>query len=866
MAFSPNQITREHILNAVNKIEVENLPLIPSTKYEVIVDEKRYPPKEIMRYAHEQFNGEKIWFNTGGKPTNQFLEKLGFKIVNKISNNTPILNLIEDYKTNLKETRLKDEIYKWQLISKFSGRPNLEADNLHAELKSINYANLMFHTAKAVSLHLAQETPTEYRQQLKNLFDENISIKERVENFISETLRIYRELESFYGNHHDERTTSAFLTFYNPDKYTFFKDSFYKKYCSFIGVPAQKKGHKYAHYLELVNDLINEYLAEDAELIQLVDEITDSFQFKDSNRLLLAQDFLYQTFDKSSSDSVEVIEYKQNFWIYAPGENARYWDEFYEKGIMAIGWNFLGDLKNYESQKEIETELQKFENTTTNQPNNSLANYQFCNEIAIGDIVIIKRGKSECLGYGIVTSDYFFDETPHEYQSRRQVNWINKGVWDARHINLPTKTLTNITRYTEDVEKLKKLLGIDEQIETPPKIIANMPLNQILYGPPGTGKTFNSIEKAVEIIIGEIKSTHYENKVLFDELRQNGQIEFVTFHQNYTYEDFVVGIFPDVSAGVLRFDKREGIFKKLVEKAKKNWLGSRNNPTIKPNFQTVFNKYFAQLFEEEIPFIEIPMRSKGHKFKITLIDSENGKIKFTKQSGGTGHDLLTRNVEAIYNGDLNYGLEGLGVYYYPLIDELKRFAANMETEKAQEELKNFVLIIDEINRANISRVFGELITLLEDDKRLGAENELKVTLPNGEKEFGIPPNLFILGTMNTADKSIALIDVALRRRFEFVGFYPDYSILENLGKIESAKLLKTLNAAIYQKKGSADYLIGHAYFLKNEKIEKTLEKRILPLLMEYFAGKTEIICQLFSETDWVINYDSERYSWQISKK
>lgn len=1000
MVFSPNSITQEHILNAVEKIENERLALIPSTKYEVIINEKRYPPKEILRYAHEQFNGEKMWKYRGGRNTNQILERLGFKIVAKTPEESPILKLIEDYKILLKETRLNDEIYKWELIQKYRGRPNLDADDLYKELKSINYFNLMFHTAKAVSLHIAKEKPDEYRRQLKELFDENIPLGERVNNFINGTLQIYRELNDTYGTHHDERTISAFLTFFDPTKYTFFKDSFYKKYCSVIGVTPQKKDNKYTHYLELIDDLINEHLIEDEELLKLVEEILPADVFDDKNHLILAQDFLYQSFDKttlnywifqcnpndfdfeaaiknevvdnwtvkahkdkikpkdkviiwqtgkksgcyalaevtsephfveqSSDDEFWKTDNQSNFvcdikithnlinnpilseqirkakgfenfkggtqgtnftssqeeynlilnminhspekrfWLYAPGENARFWDEFYENGIMAIGWEELGDLNNYQTQQEIADKLDEIENETKNRPNDSLANFQFANDIAVGDIIFSKKGRNEIIGYGVVSSDYYFDESRQFFNSCRKVDWKKKGSWIEKEGNLVLKTLTDITKYPTSipgyknyVDRILHLIDFYEKAdESSEKVTMNVPLNQILYGPPGTGKTYNTIEKAVEIINGKSAGSHEENKKTFDELRKKGQIEFVTFHQNYSYEDFVVGIFPDVSAGNLRFDKKEGIFKKISDKAKQNWLASKDEREINLDFDFVFNKFFAQLFEEEITEVEIPMRRQDHTFKITSIDLDNGRIKFTKKSGGTGHDLLIKNVKAIYEGTLDYGLEGLGVYYYPLVDELKNFAGTLKAFGQKEELKNFVLIIDEINRANISKVFGELITLLEEDKRLGEINELKVTLPNGETDFGVPPNLYVIGTMNTADKSIALIDIALRRRFEFVGFYPNYNVIES----DAAELLQAINTAIFERKKSADYLIGHAYFMQNKSIENILEYKILPLLMEYFAGKTDIVSGLFSDTDWKISYNPTTYDWTIQNR
>jgi 5-methylcytosine-specific restriction protein B len=398
--------------------------------------------------------------------------------------------------------------------------------------------------------------------------------------------------------------------------------------------------------------------------------------------------------------------------------------------------------------------------------------------------------------------------------------------------------------------------------EKPSNTMANS-LNQILYGPPGTGKTYNSIDKAVEIAAPDkyVLGNHSENKTTFDELRREGQIEFVTFHQNYSYEDFVVGLSPDLNeTNSLRFVKREGIFKVMAERARRNWLAASNRTEAAIDFQHVFDSFFSELIQEKVKGVEIPMKSKGYSFKVTSIDIDGGRIKFTKQSGGTGHDLLLHNLKGIYEGSLNYSPEGLGIYYYPLVEQLKEFATTISSQPAETTLRNYVLIIDEINRANISRVFGELITLLEDDKRLGKPMELKITLPNGEKDFGLPPNLYLIGTMNTADKSISLVDIALRRRFEFIGYYPQYGILGE----EEAELLRKINEAVYREKKSADYLIGHAYFMKEQNTEDVLRSKVIPLLMEYFSGKTDIVERIFEGTKWSATFDTLTFNWNIS--
>jgi 5-methylcytosine-specific restriction protein B len=193
-----------------------------------------------------------------------------------------------------------------------------------------------------------------------------------------------------------------------------------------------------------------------------------------------------------------------------------------------------------------------------------------------------------------------------------------------------------------------------------------------------------------------------------------------------------------------------------------------------------------------------------------------------------------------------------------LVNELLERGKEVAT---QVPLKRYVLIIDEINRANISKVFGELITLLEEDKRIGAKNELKVNIPNEDRVFGVPPNVYLIGTMNTADKSIALIDIALRRRFKFIGYFPDYTLLLD----EQRSILRHINKEIHDRKKSADYLIGHGYFMNSIDIAKVLRNKVIPLLMEYFSGKTDIVEDIFKGSGWSVKYDTEQYNWQIQQ-
>jgi len=437
----------------------------------------------------------------------------------------------------------------------------------------------------------------------------------------------------------------------------------------------------------------------------------------------------------------------------------------------------------------------------------------------------------------------------HNYEIKAD----KKGVLKHSKIEDELKTATG--KYLEALQLIKKYYS--ELTSNEPLQIPNMSKNIILYGPPGTGKTYESIDYAVKIATGSSSDEHSENKDVFDELRTQGQIEFVTFHQNYSYEDFMVGIRPNVEeeTNTLSFKKHYGIFYQIANNAKENYLASLEEKGKLMSVQELVNDLLERLRNGEIINLKTPTNVP---FSIKYLSEYT--IQLVYSNGSENNTLSVDTLTDITEGKREYK-SSLRSYFYPVKDYLLSKKLDETGEKVK--LKNYVLIIDEINRANISKVFGELITLLEDDKRLDEENELKITLPNGEKEFGVPPNLFIIGTMNTADKSIALIDIALRRRFEFIGFYPKYEGYNS----DAITLLQKINTAIYEaKKKSADYLIGHAYFMNHQPIDTILKNKVVPLLMEYFSGKTEIVTGIFDGTDWNVNYNFNTYSWDISKK
>ncbi|EPF0483856.1 McrB family protein [Campylobacter coli] len=450
----------------------------------------------------------------------------------------------------------------------------------------------------------------------------------------------------------------------------------------------------------------------------------------------------------------------------------------------------------------------------------------------------------------------------------------------------------------------------------------NLSLNQILYGPPGTGKTYHTIDKALEILGENLESRDRdEKKAKFDEYVKDGQIVFTTFHQSYGYEEFVEGIKPmmnnEANSQEIQYEIKDGIFKDICNRALENYENSNLNTEElreKIKLREKVEKFLNRLLETNEPI----SKTKGGNFFINSFNNNTIEIysedveRFDgifKLSLSTFITLLKSNIE--FNSavemfkkvfDRDYA-DRTHTYYFNLVNKFKEYEkqAVLKTEDnkiSSNSLNSYIIIIDEINRGNVSKIFGELITLIEPSKRIGESEELKVTLPYSGKKFGVPKNVYILGTMNTADRSITSLDTALRRRFEFVEMMPDPDLLKNVfickdvenpnkdedylgddAKTEGfAEILQNILISINKRIEfllDREKTIGHAFFMSEavkfnkdnwckpdkyeedwyvlsiSKLKSIFQNKIIPLLQEYFYNDYALISAVLNDNGMI---------------
>ena len=547
-----------------------------------------------------------------------------------------------------------------------------------------------------------------------------------------------------------------------------------------------------------------------------------------------------------------------SYWIYSAGEKSYKWDDFYKERIMALGWDNLGNLKNYHSQDEITKELQKYSTKNSYPMNNSKANWEFANEMNIGDIVYVKKGLEPILlGRGVVESDYIYDDTRNEYKSIRRVNWTHNGIYNVDFNELEIKqwnqkTLTDISenKYKDFCKKIEQVFNNNVKED---KNMSSQPLNQILYGPPGTGKTY-SIQEYIQNLLSKNPGLNINS----EEQKLNDIVKDLSWYTTIAISMYLNGKQNKYKVSDL-----------MNQKIIKAFALTRENKNLRAALWAQMQIHTSEdcktvnYTNRQTPFIF--EKNKNSEWYLTEDGIKYVEENLADQIAQYKAPSNTRKIEDFYKFitfHQSYSYEEFVEGIKPKIDvnddsstisyEYNRGIFKEICQQANSDPDNkYLLIIDEINRGNISKIFGELITLIETNKRVRPNKErnfentkvdkeqLLVTLPYTKSKFGVPSNLYILGTMNTSDRSIASIDIALRRRFKFIEMMPKPELVADFG-CNFKNIFEKLNTKI-KILLDRDHQIGHSYFI-NTKYEnadiKTLKEiwfsEIIPLLNEYF--------------------------------
>ena len=590
--------------------------------------------------------------------------------------------------------------------------------------------------------NLKSEIPTDFdgiptvnsqRAFFFNWADKNAeSIRQFWELFESVILEkdIYNIFDQMVNKTVSQYSLTMILYWIAPDRFLNL-DGRNRSYLSIFGFPEHYPNLDYSKYSKLMQEVRN----------KMDDHSIPFSSFPELSHAAFKNTPKKQKTEKTN-DSNAIA-----YWIYAPGEQAIFWDEYYKDGIMGLGWNKIGNLKEYRKQQDLIVPLKQNYGSDTSQKNSADMLYSFAYEMKPGDIIFAKKGRSMIVGKGVVTSDYYYDNSHENHTHLRNINWTHRGEWKTDNM-LAMKTLTNITRYNDLVRQLNNLIDsdvakhenpIDDKPLTKKELketyttktfleevfvtendffkLRNLLLrkkNLILQGAPGVGKTF-AAKRLAYAIMEEI---------------DDSRVMQVQFHQNYSYEDFVMGYKPNEEGG---FELKNGTFYKFCKRASAD---------------------------------------KEHK------------------------------------------------YFF---------------------------IIDEINRGNLSKIFGELLMLIENDYR-----DKPIQLAYRDELFAVPSNLYIIGMMNTADRSLAMIDYALRRRFSFFEMKPGFENPTFKKEIQEKKdscLDHLVNAIISLNKVIEDddslgsgFCIGHSDLCNlgdNYDLESIVEYDILPMLREYWFDNDE---------------------------
>ena len=814
------------------------------------------------------------------------------EVVNPMA--SKIREIISKYKADFERVN-QEERYKWEAVGCYKRNWNIEAENfseMYAEAfkEASNLLSANMYWPYKMVITFAEQEPDKVRELFKMLYNEEIPLAQRYVDFRAAFDDFYKPQK--LNHYQDLHAISVYLSFEYPDKYYIYKYKVFKEFSNNIGyVTDRSKFQSEVYKLEAFFDvcgLVLDEVRKDTELQAISSARLDEGCYDDAGLHLLTHDIVYFGSKNALAENVIADDWWPSLDEYDPNLSKEDWKKY----ILEI------EMPDHPSPMQMLKAMMELNGEASCKRLSQL--YGGTASAYVGCAVNLgKRVKKHFNLPACMDGDqerYF----PNPFLGK---NMIEDGVKNYCYKIRPElyEALQEI-----DLSHISAKYEEDEEVsESTQKTDVNK--NTILYGPPGTGKTYNTVVYAVAIIenklLADVKKESYSDVLeRYNTYKTDGLIEFTTFHQSYGYEEFIEGIKPvmdntDDEQTDIQYQISSGLFKSFCDKAGRPILrqakvdiglnnsptiwkvsleGTGDNPTRKEcmengHIRVGYDSYGKDI-TSETNFVEggkNVVNAFISKMKIgdivlscyssTTIDAIGVVTGDYEWHDEYEHYKRLRNVNWVVKGikeditEINGGstLTLSSVYKLNIaLSDIMNIVAKEApaTTKVEDKKKNYVFVIDEINRGNISKIFGELITLIESSKRIGQPEGMRAKLPYSQQLFGVPDNVYIIGTMNTADRSIATIDTALRRRFRFKEMMPDADVLKGISveDISVSEMLARMNkriSVLYDR----EHTIGHAYFIPLrdnptiEQMAEIFENAIVPLLQEYFYEDYEKI-------------------------
>ena len=795
--------------------------------------------------------------------------------------------VIAAYK-NYFPSHIGDEIYKWKAVKHFQDHWDIDAPDFikmfwDATSTFDNLLTSMNHFPRGMVKEMAEAEPDTVRQMFRDLFDESKPLAERVNRFRSESDRIREQYWSEKMHYQDFNSISTYLWARFPDKYYIYKYSEVRATTKVLKSSyVVRKGADTAGLLQAFDffKIIRDSVQKDPDIRPMLNSVLTSDCYRDENLncVVVDIDFFVSRFFQESQPVVPVEAKDAKCWMYAPGEGAHLWEDCRKDGVMVIGWSELGDLSQYESREAMRDQMRQEYGLEGSYMNASLATWEFTNEMQVGDIVFVKKGRSVILGRGVVEGEYVYDEQRGEYCNTRKVKWTHVGEWITQEFHA-LKTLTEIGRYSDYVKRPNMI--VNDQVPTEeqcsywwlcanPSVwsMTDWPVGEeqdyTLYNDNGNKRrifhNFIDAKAGDRVICYEANPTKQVTALAIVSRENDGKniwfekveslmtpIPFATIKENSDLEKMEFLVNPNGS--FFKLTKEEyGVIMDLIRESN---LGA--------NHQSTYDTYTREEFLDEVF-----MSAKNLTDLENLL--KNKKNIILQGAPGVGKTFCARRLAYELMGEKDESRVSLIQFhqnysYEDFILGYKPVGADFELQRgifykfcisaANNPDKPYFFIIDEINRGNLSKIFGELLMLIEKDYR-----GEKLTLAYKDEKFFVPKNVYIIGMMNTADRSLAMIDYALRRRFSFYEMQPGFAsegfkkYQEGLANEHFDRLIEKvveLNKAIAADESlGSGFELGHSYFcgqktVTDDWLRQVINYDLVPMLQEYwFDNRKEV--------------------------